>query len=139
MVQNEINKTYAAGIRGRDILNDLLKRTKLDIGALKLPKNKLYKSGKTFETTLSEAIAEVALDCGAKVHVTRRKIYIRPKNDGNNIRFIINKDRGLIGSPTRIERDETVGRDKDGNDIKNGTRLGGKNVVKPSNLYGFYH
>lgn len=116
--EKSIKKTYKAGASGKQILKDLLKLTGLSTGAFNLPANKIYKSGKTFKSTLAKAVVEVAKDCGAKVHVTKNKIFIRPKNEGDNIRYVINSERGLIGSPTNIEKEVVTGKDKAGNQIK---------------------
>jgi hypothetical protein len=113
-----ISKTYKAGIDAKRILNDLLRIGGFVIGAFKLPVNKIYKGGKTLKTTLYDAIFSIAKDCGAKVHINKGKIYIRPKNDGNNINFLLDKEHGLIGSPTPIEKEVVTGKDKKGNEIK---------------------
>lgn len=111
-----LKKTYKAGSNAESILKDVTKMTGLQIGALKLPKNHVYKSGKTINGTLANIIKDVAKDCGAKAHVTRGKIFIRPKNEGDNIGFLLDTEHGLISSPTPIEKEiETSEKDKDGN------------------------
>jgi len=103
-----IKKTYKPGITGKAILTDLLAQCGLHIGAFNLPNDRKYLGGKTINAPLSRAIAQVAAECGAKAHVTRGKIFIRPKNEGQPIGIVIDKDRGLIGSPTPIETTETI-------------------------------
>jgi hypothetical protein len=125
--KKEVNKTYKGGIKAQQVLNDLLKLTGLSVGALKLPINKTYKGGKTIKSTLSEAISLIAQDCGAKLHVNKRKVFIRPKNDGDNIHFVVNKGHGLIGMPTQVEKEIVTGKDKEGNEIK--TKVNGWKVV----------
>lgn len=100
-----VKKTYKPGTTGRDILHDLMARTGLEIGAFELPVNQTYPRGKTFNTKLGEAIKMVAVDCRAKVHINRSKLFIRPKASGDNIGFIIDSEHGLIGSPERIEKE----------------------------------
>lgn len=102
----EINKTYKKNTTGKQILNDLLSKAGLKVGVLNLPTNKVYKSGKAVKAKLPEAIAEVVKDCGAKIHVTRGKVYIRPKNEGDKSNIIIDSEHGLVGSPTPIEKEE---------------------------------
>lgn len=114
-----IKKTYKAGSTAKDILADITKMTGLQIGALKLPKNYVYKSGKTINGKLKDIIKSVAKDCGAKAHVTRGKVFVRPKDEGDNIGFVLDTDHGLISSPTPIEKEvETDKKDKAGNKIK---------------------
>lgn len=107
-----IKKTYAPGTTGNAILTDLVKQTGLEIGSFVLPSDRPYRGGKAFNTKLRNAIAEIAKDCGAKVHVTRGKVFIRPKNEGQTIGFVIDKDHGLISSPTPIEKDIGKGKQK---------------------------
>lgn len=103
---SDISKTYSKNATGKQILNDLLSMTGLQIGALILPVNKVYKSGKTVKGKLGAVITEVANDCGCKTHVTRGKIYIREKDTGDISKIILDADSGLIGSPTPIEKEE---------------------------------
>lgn len=108
----QIKRTYKEGITGKAILSDLLGLTGLEIGAFKLPVNKVYRGGKAINTLLAKAIAEIAKDCGAKAHVTRGKIFVRPKNEGQVIGFVVDKDHGLIASPTPIETETGDGKKK---------------------------
>jgi hypothetical protein len=125
-VEAEIKKTYKENTTALQILKDLIKMTGLSIGALKLPQNKVYRSGKTFQSKLSTAIIEIARDCGAKMHVNRLKIYIRPKNEGDTVYFVLNKDHGMVGIPSPIEKEETY---KVTENIRKETKKGGKTVV----------
>jgi hypothetical protein len=111
-LRTTIKRTYKAGISGKAIISDLLGMTGLEIGSFNLPTDRLYRGGKTINTTLSKAIAEVAKDCGAKTHVTRGKIFIRPKNEGQTIGFVIDREHGLIASPTPIEKEAGEGKNK---------------------------
>lgn len=114
-----VKKTYKAGSNGEAILKDLSKITGLQIGAFKLPKPVTYKSGKTLNGTLANVIKQIAAENGAKAHVTRGKVYIRPKSEGDNIGFVLDADHGLISSPTPVEKEvETSEKDKDGNKKK---------------------
>lgn len=111
-----VKKSYNPGTTGKLILEDLLGMTGLQIGAFALPVNHVYRSGKTIKGKLKDAIKEIAKACGAKAHVTRGKVFIRPKDEGDNIGFILNADSGLVGSPTPLEKEvETGKKDADGN------------------------
>lgn len=100
-----VQKTYRPGTTGRQILSDLAGMTGLQLGALNLPVDRVYKSGKTINAPLGNAIASVASECGAKAHNTRGKLLIRPKNEGDNIGFLLDRENGLISSPTPIEKE----------------------------------
>jgi hypothetical protein len=103
-----IKKTYKAGTKASTILRDLHTLSGLEIGAFALPVDKIYTRGKTIATTVSNALSGVANDCGAKAHVTRGKTFIRPKNEGQAIGFVLDKDHGLIGSPTPITTEKNI-------------------------------
>lgn len=122
-----VKRTYKAGIKGKQILVDLLARTGLETGALDVTVNKTYKGGKTVNTTLSKAIEEIAKDCGVKMHINKGKIYIRPKNAGDNIKFLLDAAHGLISSPTPIEKEVVSGKDEKGQPITK--TVNGWNVV----------
>lgn len=111
-LKTPIVRAYAAGTTASAILNDLSALTGLEIGAMSLPVDRKYPSGKTIRTGLSGALAAIAADCGAKAHVTRGKIYIRPKDEGQTIGFVIDAEHGLISSPTPIETETGKGKKK---------------------------
>jgi len=114
-----VKRTYKPGITAEQVLNDLLNATGLEIGAFSLPDNKVYHGGKTVNGRLSNAIASIVRDCGAKTHVNRGKIFIRPRSDGDSIGFVLNKERGLISSPTPTEKEvKTGGKDQNGMPIR---------------------
>ena len=104
-----IKKTYAKGMKASDIINDISRFTGIKIGAVKLPTNKVYTKGKTIKGKLSQVIAKIAAECGAKGYVRRGQMFIRPKNEGKTIGFVLDEAHGLIGSPTPIEKDVDVG------------------------------
>jgi hypothetical protein len=98
-------KTFNKGVSAKTILTAMLAETGLRIGAFNLPKNYVYRSGKTINGKLSDAIKAIAKDCGAKAHVNRGKIFIRPSDEGDTVGFLLNADSGLVSSPTPIEKD----------------------------------
>jgi hypothetical protein len=105
-MKTKIKKTYKEGITGKQILEDLIPKTGLKKGALKLPLNMKYDGAKTIDGAIGKTIVEIAKDCNAKVHVNRGKIYIREKTEGDEIAFVLDKGHGLIGSPTPVENEE---------------------------------
>ena len=103
----KLKKTYKGPIDAKTILADLMPRVGLAIGDFKLPKNHTYKKGKTVNGVISESIKAIAKDCNAKVHVNKKKLYVREKGEADPYAVIVNKDTGLIGSPTPTESEET--------------------------------
>lgn len=101
------SKTFAEGISASVILGAIMADTGLQIGAFNIPVDYTYSGGKTINTSLKQAIADIAADCGAKTHVTRGKIFIRPQDEGDNIGFVLDSEHGLISSPQPFEKEET--------------------------------
>lgn len=123
-----IQKTYKAGITAKQILNDITSMAGLDIGAFNLPTNKVYPGGRSINDKLSNAIAAIAKDCGAKTHVNRGKIFIRPKGEGDTIGFVLDAEHGLISSPTPVTKEVDTGKkDAEGKEIKK--TVNGWNIV----------
>lgn len=106
-----IKKTYAKGMKASQIIKDISSFTGIKLGYIKLPTDKVYTKGKTVKGKLSQVLAKIASECGAKGYVRRGQMYIRPKTDGKTIGYVIDEDHGLIGSPTPIEREVTINED----------------------------
>lgn len=102
----DVKRTYKEGITAQQILNDLIPYTGLRVGALNLPLNMRYDGAKTIDGKIGKIIVEIAKDCNAKVHVNKGKIFIREKSEGDKIAFVLDKNHGLVGSPTPIENEE---------------------------------
>lgn len=94
-----VNRSYKKGIRASQIITDLTGLYAMSLGALELPKDVQYRNGKNINGNVMTVFKSIAKDCGAKLHVTKGLVYFNPKNKGQDIRFVFNKDTGLIGSP----------------------------------------
>lgn len=105
--EEKLKKTYKGPIDAKTILADLMPRVGLAIGDFKLPKNHVYKKGKTVNGLISKSITAIAKDCNAKVHVNKKKLFVRGKNKADPYAIVVNKNTGLIGSPTPIESEES--------------------------------
>jgi hypothetical protein len=101
-------KAYSPGVTGRTILNDLIPMLKVPVGAFRLPTNKVYAEGYTVSGSIIDHCEEVARDCGAAFYINRGKLYVRPLTDGDDARFVLRSDTGLIGSPEYFEEDDGV-------------------------------
>lgn len=98
-----IRRTYGKNIRAEVIIRDLAKRIGINIAALRLPVNKQYKRGHTVDGGILQSLHNIARDCGAACYISRGNIYVRPITDGEDHRFRLNVDTGLIGSPEYFE------------------------------------
>lgn len=102
-LSHTISKTYKPGSKASMIMADMLASFGLEIGALRLPEDKTYSNGRTFNGPLRNALRQIAEECGAKLHITGGAVFVQPLNQGNRIAFVLNSDTGLIDSPERVE------------------------------------
>ena len=105
-MQSRINKTYKEGIRASQILRDILDKSGLEIGRIDLPEDVIYRSGKSISDTIQGAVKDIVTDAGAKLYINAGTIFISQKDYGRDVGVVLNKDTGLIGSPTRIDDEE---------------------------------
>lgn len=102
-----LKKTYAKGTKAKAIISDLSTITGIKIGAVNLPVDYVYKSGKAVKGKFSEVLASIAKDCGAKAFIRNGQIFVRPPKEGKSIGFVLDSEHGLIGSPTPVEKEIT--------------------------------
>jgi len=105
-MKSRISKTYKDGIRASQILRDILDKSGLEIGRLDLPEDVIYRSGKVVDNTIKDAVRGIITDAGAKLYINAGTIYVSQQDYGRDVGVVLNKDTGLIGSPTRIEDEE---------------------------------
>lgn len=107
--KQKINRAYKAGTRASLILRDIVTMSGFIPAVISLPKDVMYQRGRTVNSRLPDAARAIAKDCGAKVNIIKGKFYVRGPNEGDDIAFLFNADRGLIGSPERFEDDDGNG------------------------------
>ena len=90
------------------MLKTLAKSTGMSIAKMSLPKDKVYKNGYTVEGELMEEMQTIANHCGASVYINRNAIYIRSITKGDDTKFTLEVDTGLLGSPEHFTEQEEV-------------------------------
>ncbi|KOP82012.1 hypothetical protein AMS60_05650 [Bacillus sp. FJAT-21945] len=100
-----VKKNYKKGIKASFVLNDLTASLGLKVGVLKLPKDKVYAKGYSVNGETIEALNKIANDCGASVYINKGQVYIRSLKEGDDSRFKLTSDTGLIDSPEPFEED----------------------------------
>lgn len=104
-VTKTLQRSYKGKIKADAILKDLTKALGLKVAVLKLPTNKVYDKGFSINGEVFKKIQDIANDCGASAYISRQQTYIRPITEGDNHRFILSPDTGLIGSPEYFENE----------------------------------
>lgn len=100
-----LQRSYKGKIKADAIIKDLVKALGLKVAVLKLQKNKVYDKGFSVNGEIFKKIQDVANDCGASAYISRQQTYIRPITEGDNHKFILSPDTGLIGSPEYFENE----------------------------------
>lgn len=100
--------TFAKGTKASKILKTLATQTGMSIVKMSLPKDVVYKKGYTVESKLMEEMQTIANHCGASVYINKGSIYIRSITSGDDLRFTLSVDTGLIGSPEPFTEEKEV-------------------------------
>ena len=99
--------SYAAGKKASYILRDLCGKVGLPIAVFKVARDYTYTDEVTVDGSLSDAIKQYATVCGVAAYVCKQKLYVRPLNDGDNTRFKLSADTGLLSVSEFEEELET--------------------------------
>lgn len=101
--------TFKKGTTGKQIITKLTKILGIKLAEFSLPKNKVYKSGYKVTGQIENNLVEVVKDCGASMYWRRGKMVIRSIEKGNDERFTLSEETGLIEPPEQFEDDDTKG------------------------------
>lgn len=102
------NKTYANGTRASYILRDLANTLGLAIAKFQIPNDVTYGEGYVVDGNITEAMENVAMHCGVGCYICKSKLYIRPITSGDDLRFTLSVDTGLLGSPEAFSESTEV-------------------------------
>lgn len=99
--------SYAANTKASYILKDLCGRVGLPIAVFKTVRDYTYTDEVTVDGSLSDAIKQYATVCGVSAYVCKSKIYVRSLKDGDNTRFKLSSDTGLLSVAEFEEESDT--------------------------------
>ncbi len=112
------NRSFKKNIKAQQIMNALLPKLGLAVAVINLPENKTYSKGYTADGEITTTIQEVANDCGASFYIKKGQVYIRPLTEGDDLKFTLSPDTGLIGSPSPFEEEGDNGETISGYKVK---------------------
>jgi hypothetical protein len=98
----KINRTWTAGVKASQIINDIVQSLGLTVASLTLAVDRQYPRGKTFFKTAKLALSELVADCKSSMRYSRGTLYITPIGQGKATGFVLNKTSGLVGSPEKV-------------------------------------
>lgn len=103
-----INRSYVPGTTAEQILKQIITvESGLELGKIQLPINLIYVEGISFSGSPKEIIQEIAEDCNAEIHIVHGMIYVLPIGGVRDDTVILSPTTGMIGSPKRIDGEES--------------------------------
>jgi hypothetical protein len=103
-----INRSYVPGTTAEQILKQIITvESGLELGKIQLPINLIYVEGISFSGSPKEIIQEIAEDCNAEIHIVHGMIYVLPVGGVRDDTVILSPTTGMIGSPKRIDGEES--------------------------------
>lgn len=103
------NISYAAGTSASYILRSLVGMVGLPIAVFKTNRDYVYTDEVKLDSGLMENIKRLAKICGVSAYICKSKIYVRSLKDGDNIRFSLSADTGLLSVSEFEEEEENEG------------------------------
>lgn len=103
--RTRIQKTYAKGSTAKYIMQDLASLLGVEVVEIEPKKDITYQLGRTISGDVEKALKQLVKDTDSKMYIDKGKLYIRDKNKGNSIGFMLDSDSGLIGSPEKVEEE----------------------------------
>lgn len=88
--------TYAKNTRASRILKDLCLKVGLPIATFRVARDYVYKDEETVSGQLMDNVRNYARICGVSAYILKSRIYVRPLNVGDNTKFILSADTGLL-------------------------------------------
>lgn len=98
--------TFAAGTKASKILKTLCQKVGLPIAEFTIKRDHTYKDEETIDGGLMDNIERLAGICGVSAYILKSKIYVRPLSKGDNTRFTLSVDTGLLAIE-EFEEEET--------------------------------
>ncbi|MBD8026417.1 hypothetical protein H9636_07065 [Ureibacillus sp. Re31] len=97
--EKTLQMSFKKGIKADQIIRQLAQRSGIKLAVLNLPQNKVFAKGHSVDGKVIDEIFKIAQDCGASAYIYKSQAYVRPLTQGDNNRFSLNVDTGLIDSP----------------------------------------
>ena len=88
--------SYSAGTKASYILKDLCGRVGLPIAAFNVVRDYEYTDEVSVDGDLFRAIQQYADVCKVSAYICKSKIYVRSLSDGDNTKFVLSSDTGLL-------------------------------------------
>lgn len=97
--KGKYKKTFKAKTKSSTVIRSIADAIGLKIKVLDLPNDKMQKKGYSVSGRGLDNIEALASDCGASFYFSRGFLYIRNIKRGDNIKFTLTHNTGLVGTP----------------------------------------
>lgn len=104
--------SFKKGSKASYILKTLVDKVGLPVGVFKIKRDYTYKDKTTVDGGIMENIKKYAKTCGVSAYICKGKIYVRSLKDGDNIKFTVKPETGLL-SIEEFEEEEEIEKYKD--------------------------
>lgn len=104
--------SFKKGSKASYILKTLVDKVGLPVGVFKIKRDYTYKDKTTVDGGIMENIKKYAKTCGVSAYICKGKIYVRSLKDGDNIKFTVKPETGLL-SIEEVEEEEEIEKYKD--------------------------
>lgn len=101
--------TFADNTKASTILKKLCSIAGTTPAIMQLPKDKVYANGYKVSGPIEDPFIQVVRDCEAAFYWRRGRMYIRDLRKGDDERFNLSAETGLIGSPEYVENEDYKG------------------------------
>jgi hypothetical protein len=101
-----VKKSYKKNIKASQIIKDLTSSLGLKVAVMKLPIDKVYPKGYSVSGEIIGTLYKLAQDCWCSVYINKGQMYIRTLQQGDDSRFKLSSDTGLIASPEPFEEEK---------------------------------
>lgn len=91
--------SFKAGVKASYVLKTLVSKLNLPIAVFKVRYDHTYTEAVTVSGDLLSAIDQYAEVCGVSAYINKRKVYVRHLTDGDDLKFTVTEDTGLVDSP----------------------------------------
>lgn len=104
--------SFKKGSKASYILKTLVDKVGLPVVVFKIKRDYTYKDKTTVDGGIMENIKKYAKTCGVSAYICKGKIYVRSLKDGDNIKFTVKPETGLL-SIEEFEEEEEIEKYKD--------------------------
>lgn len=100
-----VSRTWGSGISAVQVMTDILSDLGIQAGKIEPDEPKVYHRGITLNTTLPQAMKQLANDTNSEFYLRNGRAFFQSKSvPGTRTGVLLNSDTGLIGNPEKSDK-----------------------------------